>query len=102
MPATVSWEAETRRVIPGGAGGARCARRAHRDNYPSALRNAGFTLRLFPQPLREEMSGRFEAPLLMLLAAVGLVLLVACATVAKPVERVTARRRELPCGPRSV
>jgi predicted permease len=65
-------------------------------NYPDVLRNANFAVRLSGQPLREHIAGRIERPLLLLMAAVGLVLLVTCANVGNLVlSRVAARTREL-------
>jgi predicted permease len=77
-----------------GADTAALARRIQ-DNYPAAIRNA-FTLTLHVTPLVDELVGNVRAPLMLLLGAVALVLLVACANVANLIlSRSVSRERDI-------
>jgi putative ABC transport system permease protein len=66
------------------------------ENYPAGLRQMGFTLQIAATPFVDEIAGQVRRPLLILLGAVGLVLLVACANVANLiVSRSVTRQREI-------
>jgi predicted permease len=65
-----------------------------KENYPPEL--AGMTLLIAATPFVDEITGAVRRPLWMLLGAVGLVMLVACANVANLfLGRAVAREREL-------
>jgi predicted permease len=64
--------------------------------YPSYLRDGGFPLTATVRPMRDEVVGGVRRMLVVLLAAVGVLLLIACADIAcLMLTRAAARAREI-------
>jgi len=66
------------------------------ERYPPQIKNAGLTIQIAATSYLDEIAGEVRRPLLILLGAVGLVLLVACANIANLfLSRAVARQREI-------
>ena len=66
------------------------------DVYPAQLRETGFAPTALVKPMRDDIVGRVQRVLVVLLAAVGVLLLIACADIAcLMLTRAAARAREM-------
>src|SRR5436189_3596469 len=72
------------------------AKRIVADVYPAPLREAGFAPTVTTRPMRDDIVGRVERVLVVLLGAVGVLLLIACADIAcLMLTRAAGRSREI-------
>jgi predicted permease len=66
------------------------------DVYPAQLRDMGFSAWVTTKPMRDDVVGRVQRVLVILLAAVGVILLIACADIAcLMLTRAASRAREI-------
>jgi putative ABC transport system permease protein len=79
-----------------GAEAAAVAKQIVADVYPAVLRDNGFSVTATVVPMREDVVGNIRRVLVVLLAAVGVLLLIACADIAcLMLTRAAARAREM-------
>ena len=97
---------EAKRYYSTGPRGGACLLKRVVEDYPPKMKQAlshtpNFSLQSQTVPFREEFTGNVERPLLLLMAAVGIVLLIGCADVANLMfSRMIGRQREFALRPR--